>query len=71
MKSKIYSLKKIVELADKKFGGEFNEKLFLGQLTYFKDIDVVHVDYLVQSYSEQEIKSFLEKEVESYVKTRI
>jgi len=31
----------------------------------------VHVDYLVQSYSEQEIKSFLEKEVESYVKTRI
>lgn len=71
MKSKIYSLEKIVKLADKKFGGEFNEKLFLGQLTYFKDLDVVHVEYLKESYSEQEIKSFLEKEVSTYVKNRI
>lgn len=71
MKSKIYSLKKIVELADKKFGGGFNEKLFLGQLTYFKDLDVVHVEYLNESYSEQEIKSYLEKEVSTYVKNRI
>ncbi|EKE14983.1 MAG: hypothetical protein ACD_12C00207G0001 [uncultured bacterium] len=71
MKSKIYSLKKIIELADKKFKGEFNEKLFLGQLTYFKDLDAVHVEYLNQSYSEQEIKQYLENEVSSYVKSKI
>lgn len=71
LKSKIYSLKKIIELADKKFGGEFNEKLFLGQLTYFQDLDLVHVDYLEQSFSDQEIKSYLEKEVKAYVKSRI
>lgn len=36
---KDHTLGKVVSRAEKLFGGEFNEKLFRVQLTYFEDID--------------------------------
>lgn len=72
IKSNTYSLKKIVKLAKQKFGGEFNEKLFVGQLSYFDDIDIVPVQFIgIKPYSDKEVKSFLEEEVRAYVKSRI
>lgn len=68
LKWKLYDLETIIALAEKKFGGEFNEKLFLGQLTYFDDLDVVATEFLKGSYTPAQIKSFLEKEVEAYVR---
>lgn len=64
---KLYSLKKIIKLAGKKFSSEFNEKLFLGQLMYFKDIQIVPTKFLGQSFTSEYIQAFLEKQVEAYV----
>lgn len=71
MKRNIYSLKRIIELAKQKFNGEFNEKLFLGQLSYFNDVDTVPTNFIKKSYTDNEIKSFLEAEVSQYAKKTI
>ena len=71
LKRKKYSIKDLVKLAEKKFKGGFSEKLFLGQLTYFDDIKIIQTVFLKEKYTDLEIKSYLEKEVSSYVKSRI
>ena len=68
MKNNIYSLDKIIELTKEKFGGEFNEKLFLGQLSYFGDINIVPTIFLKEKYSDEEIKSYLQSQVKDYLK---
>lgn len=65
---KIYSLGKIISLAEEKFKGEFNAKLFLGQLTYFEDIEIIPIKFVKAQFSPSQIQSFLEKEVEGYLK---
>lgn len=67
LREKIIILEQISRLAKKKFGGEFNEALFLQQLCYFKDVTEVPVDFLKKSYTTSEIKSFLEQQVEAYL----
>lgn len=59
----IVDLHTVVDLASQKFKPEFNPRLFLEQLTYFGDIEDYHTVFLKESYSEKEIKSFLESEV--------
>ena len=71
LKWQLYSIDRINALAREKFKGEFNEKLFLEQLVYFDDLIIVPIDFIKESYTEQEIKSFLEKQVEEYVRKRI
>lgn len=68
LKRKIYNLEKIIQLAQKKFDGEFNEKLFLSQLVYFTDILILPTNFLKDSYTDVQIKSFLEKQVELYLR---
>lgn len=68
MKWNIFPIEAIISLAEKKFGGEFNPKLFLGQLTYFEDVDIAQTMFLKGSYTPSEIKSFLEKSVKDYLK---
>lgn len=46
LKWRLHSIKKIIALAKEKFGGEFNEKLFLGQMVYFDDIKIVQQFFL-------------------------
>jgi len=67
LKWNFYSIDTLISLATKKFGGEFNEKLFLSQLTYFADIDIVSTVYIKEKYSDDEIKAFLEKKVHDYI----
>jgi len=71
LKWNIYSMEKIIAFAQKKFKGEFNEKLFLEQLVYFDDVNIVPIDFIKESYKEKEIKSFLEKQVEEYIRKRL
>lgn len=68
MKLNLYSLEKLIKLAGQKFGGNFNEKLFVGQLSYFDDIKTVPVEYVDKKYSDDEIKSYLQQVVEDYLK---
>lgn len=62
------TLEEINSLAEKKFGGEFNKALFLQQLSYFKDIEETGVEFIGPSFTYNEIKQYLEKEVEKYIK---
>jgi len=71
LKWQLYDLDTINEFAKKKFQGEFNEKLFLEQLVYFDDLIIAETVFLKESYKEQEIKEFLEKQVEEYVRKRL
>lgn len=71
LKEKIFDLKKIIDLAKNKFKGEFVETQFLEQLSYFGDLKIMPIEYTGKVHSPEEIKSYLEKEVTSYVKSRI
>lgn len=68
LKKNIYSLDTLISLAEKKFQGEFNSKLFLKQLVYFNDLDMLPISFIHDSFSEKEIKAFLEKSVRDYLK---
>lgn len=68
LKNKQTALEKIIKDAKKKFGGEFVETQFLEQLCYFKDLTVSPIEWIGISYSPEEIKSFLGKQVEEYLK---
>lgn len=69
LKWKMYSLESLIALATKKFGGEFNPKLFLEQLVYFEDIPQTKTAFLKESYTDEEIKGFLGERVDAYLKT--
>lgn len=64
-----YTLEDVIRLAEKKFAGEFNAKLLLPQLTYFEDIKPAETVFLKESYTDEEIKSFLGECVDTYLKT--
>lgn len=71
MKQKIYSIEKVIELAEKKFGDEFNSRLFCQQLTYFDDVTIVETEFLKQSYAVAKIQSFLGNQVKTYLKAAV
>lgn len=64
-------LVKIIQDTQRKFGGLFSEKLFLGQLIYFDDLRDFKIDFLRESIQTETIKRFLKKEVEKYKKERL
>lgn len=68
LKGRLYDIPKMIVLSEKKFSGEFNSKLFLEQLVYFEDVKVVPITFLKEDYQEDQIKSFLEKQVEMYLR---
>lgn len=63
-----YTLKQIISLSEKRFGNEFNEKLFLQQLTFFDDIKIVETTFLKKSYTSNEIKTFLDNVIQTHIK---
>ena len=67
LKKNFVDLRKIINLADKKFKGAFNEALFLEQLVYFKDLEVAPIEFLDEKPKAAEIKIFLEKQVKDYL----
>lgn len=64
-----YSLEKIAKLSKEKFFGEFNERLFLDQLTYFSDIKIVPTIFLKESYTDNQIKALFIDQVKKRIKT--
>lgn len=68
LKWQLFSLFQIISLAEQKFKGEFNSRLFLSQLTFFEDVDIASTTFLKESYTASQIQAYLEKEVENYLK---
>lgn len=64
---KLYNMRRIITLAEEKFKNEFNPKLFLEQLVYFDDLNILPTEFLKESYADKQIQSFLEKRVEEYI----
>lgn len=64
VKEKMISLEEIIILSKKKYGKEFDPRLFLEQLIYSKDIEKVNIQFLKEKVDELKIESFFRKEIE-------
>ena len=67
LKGKFSTLEEIIALCEKKFGNEFNRRLFLEQLVYskdIKDIEETEIQFLKQKVKKSEIEKLFEKEIE-------
>ncbi len=63
LKGEIVTLEKIIALCEKKYGNEFNRRLFLEQLIYSEDIEEAEIHFLKEKIVKSEIENFFEKEV--------
>jgi hypothetical protein len=54
------TLLEIIETAEKKFGAEFNSRLFLEQLIYFADLDDAEIQFLSPLVTPREMLTFFE-----------
>ena len=71
LKWNLYTISSIITLAEQKYQNEFNARLFLGQLDYFEDIQVVDTIFLKESYTPDEIKNYLQKTVRAYLQNTL
>ena len=60
------TLAEVLALAAKKFGSEFNDRLFLGQLVSFEDVPTQKIDFLGGEVDRAEIESFLKDTVRNF-----
>lgn len=63
LKNDYINISEIIKLASRKFGVEFNPRLFLEQLSYFNDLETAKISFIKEKYSAEEIKEFLIKQV--------
>ncbi len=56
-------LNEIMELANKKYGSDFNSRLFLEQLIYLKDIEDTEILFLKKSISKDNLERFFISEI--------
>lgn len=63
LKEKVSSLEEIIALCEKKYGSEFDLRLFLEQLIYLKDVEKIEIQFLKEKISISEIEKFFEGEV--------
>lgn len=59
-------LENVVRLAKKKFGGDFNDRLFLSQLVSLEDVPTQKIDFLRGEIDRKTIQKFLEQVVRKY-----
>lgn len=70
LKEKHVELESVIELAKKKFGGDFNDRLFLGQLVSLQDIPTQKIDFLRGEVGRNAIEKLLEGAVRRLVDKR-
>jgi len=63
LKNKITDLQSIGDLAERKYGAEFNFRLFLEQLTYMEDIEAVDIEFLREKIDKTGLQKFFQEEV--------
>lgn len=66
LKEKQVTLPDVISLAQKKFGGDFNDRLFLGQLVSLSDIPEQTIDFLREIADKKEIEQLLERAVKMF-----
>jgi predicted nucleotidyltransferase component of viral defense system len=72
LKLELFTVKEIIREAQQRFAGEFNDLLFLEQLSYFEDLKITtDTEFLQKSYTPEEIMDFLSSKVGKETKARI
>ena len=71
LKEKHTNIPELVKMCQKKFEVEFNPKLFLEQLVFFKDIEFTKTSFIKKQYSSKEIKEFLIAQVTKFKKSEL
>jgi len=66
LKEGYVKLDEVISLCEKKFGKEFNDRLFLGQLVFMEDVPTQKIDFLRDPVDRNEIQSFLENTVRNF-----
>ena len=66
LKERHVNLSEVIAHAKKKFSGDFNDRLFLGQLVSFADIATQKIDFLQREVSRDTIENFLKKAVHEF-----
>ncbi|TSC95365.1 MAG: hypothetical protein Athens101410_615 [Parcubacteria group bacterium Athens1014_10] len=59
------SLKKIIEIAQKKYKEKFDPRLFLEQLIYLDDIEDIEIQFLRGKITKIKLQKFFEKEIKN------
>jgi len=68
---KRFGLELIINQAKKRFKGEFSEKLFLEQLVFFEDLEILPIEFIKQSYTNKKIQNRLQRVVEKYTRKKV
>lgn len=63
LKKRVCTLTDIIKLAKKKYGEEFDPRLFLEQLIYSEDIEEMEIQFLEERVDKFKIEKFFEKEI--------
>lgn len=59
-------LQEVIALAKQKFGGDFNDRLFLGQLVSLEDVPIQKIDFLREAPDKNTIEKFLKQTVKDF-----
>ncbi len=63
LKERLISLNSIIKNCQKKYEGEFNDRLFLEQLVYFEDVQEVKIEFLKEKVTKKQMQKFFEQEI--------
>lgn len=66
LKENYVRLNDVIRIAQKKFGNDFNDRLFLGQLVSLEGIHTQKIDFLRGEIGRKTIQKFLEQTVREY-----
>jgi len=63
LKQKIITLEQVIRGCQKKYKQEFNDRLFLEELTYLSDVSQAKIEFLKEAPSRQQMIEFFEEEI--------
>lgn len=66
LKERHVTLQEVIVLAEKKFGGDFNDRLFLGQLASLSDTPAQKINFLRDPVSRETVEQFLITTVKAF-----
>lgn len=66
LKEKKVTLSDVISVAQKKFGGDFSDRLFLGQLVSLSDVPTQTIDFLRDAVDKTEVEKFLERAIKDF-----
>ena len=66
LKEKHITLQEVITLSERKFGGDFNDRLFLGQLASLSDVPTQEIDFLHGAVSRDELTAYFEQTIQEF-----